>query len=245
MQHDYATRTVTDRADQAQAQELLGNTNPSLHQMKANFIYDLPRLNTGGSTGAKIAGAILNDWQVSGIWTGISSTAYTITPSYTSGGGNLNLTGSPDYAARVLVTGDPGSGCSSDPIRQFNAAAFQGPAVGSVGLESGNNYLRGCFQQSLDLAVNKTIPLGRSRSVQFRIDIFNAPNFGDHHRPEYDDEHGQPEHADHDHEPAVRCGRQHHRLEIQAARRRVRRRHGLSDAAVDSADGAIQFLTSV
>lgn len=177
LQHDYANRTITDRADQVQAQELLGNQNPARHQMKANFIYELPRLGSSGSTWAKIAAAILNDWQVSGIWTGITSRPYTITPNYTSGGGNLNLTGSPDYAARVLVTGDPGSGCSSDPIRQFNAAAFQGPAVGSVGLESGNDYVRGCFVQSLDMAINKTIRLRGSRSIQLRFDFFNAANF--------------------------------------------------------------------
>jgi hypothetical protein len=35
----------------------------------------------------------------------------------------------------------------------------------------------GCFQQSLDLAVNKTIPLGGGRSIQLRLDMFNAPNF--------------------------------------------------------------------
>ncbi|MCX6544515.1 MAG: TonB-dependent receptor [Acidobacteria bacterium] len=177
-QHDYANRTVTDRTDQAQAQALLGNQNPSTHQMKVNFIYELPRMKTGGSLGQKILGGFVNDWQVSGIWTGITATPYTITPNYTSGGGNLNLTGSPDFAARVLVIGDPGQGCSSDPLRQFNAAAFQGPAVGSVGLESGNNYVYGCFQQSLDLSINKTISLGGRRNVQLRLDIFNAPNFG-------------------------------------------------------------------
>jgi hypothetical protein len=77
----------------------------------------------------------------------------------------------------VLRHRDPGSGCSSDPIRQFNAAAFQGPGVGSVGLESGNNYVTGCFQQSWDMSLNKTIPMGRSRSFQFRIDFFNTFNF--------------------------------------------------------------------
>jgi hypothetical protein len=176
LQHDFANRSVTERADQAQAQELLGNQNPSLHQMKANFIYEFPRLASAGSAGAKLAGYIVNDWQISGIWTGISARPYTIGYSYASGGSNLNLTGSPDYAARVLVTGDPGSGCSSDPIRQFNAAAFQGPGVGSVGLESGNDYVRGCFVQSWDMSLNKTIPIGRGKSFQFRIDFFNTFN---------------------------------------------------------------------
>jgi hypothetical protein len=176
LQHDYTNRTITTRADQAEAQALLGNEHPATHQMKANFIYQVGGLKTEGSTAKKIAAYVINDWQVSGIWTGITATPYTISPSYTSGGGNLNLTGSPDYAPRVLVIGDPGRGCSSDPLRQFNAAAFQGPAVGSVGLESGNGYVYGCFMQSLDLAVNKTIPLGKSRSFQLRLDAFNALN---------------------------------------------------------------------
>ena len=37
--------------------------------------------------------------------------------------------------------------------RQFNAAAFQGPLVNSLGLESGNNYVKGCFQSVLDLSI--------------------------------------------------------------------------------------------
>ena len=177
LQHDYVNRTVTVRADQAQAQALLGDQNPALHQMKANFIYQLPGLEADGAAGKKLVGYVLNNWQIAGIWTGITATPYTITPSYTSGGGNLNLTGSPDYAARVLVVGDPGAGCSSDPLRQFNAAAFQGPAVGSLGLESGNDYVRGCFVQSLDASLNKTVPLGGNRSFIFRVDFFNAFNF--------------------------------------------------------------------
>jgi hypothetical protein len=93
-----------------------------------------------------------------------------------SGGGNTNLTGSPDYAARLLVVGDPGSGCSSDRLRQFNTAAFKGPGVGSDGLESSNGYLTGCFQSWLDLAIARTIRIGGSRSIQLRADVFNVFN---------------------------------------------------------------------
>ena len=96
--------------------------------------------------------------------------------SYQNGGGNVNLTGSPDYGARVRITGDPGSGCSSDPYRQFNTSAFQGPLTGSVGLESGNSYLSGCFNQALDLSIARNIRLGKSRSLQLRADLFNATN---------------------------------------------------------------------
>src|SRR5207245_6273115 len=102
--------------------------------------------------------------------------AYTVGFSYQNGGGNVNLTGSPDYVARIRVVGDPGSGCSSNPYRQFNTVAFQGPLPGSVGLESGNGYLEGCFINVLDVAIARNIRVGASRTLQLRVDMFNAPN---------------------------------------------------------------------
>jgi hypothetical protein len=99
-----------------------------------------------------------------------------IVQQYQTGNANVNLTGSPDFAPRIRIVGDPGSGCGSDRYRQFNTAAFQGPLVGSVGLESGNGYLFGCFQSVLDLSIARNIRLGGSRNLQLRVDMFNAPN---------------------------------------------------------------------
>ena len=45
-----------------------------------------------------------------------------------------------------------------------------------MGLESGNNYLRGCFSSTLDLAIARTIRFKKARSIQVRADMFNAPN---------------------------------------------------------------------
>jgi hypothetical protein len=89
----------------------------------------------------------------------------------------VNLTGSPDYGARLFVNGDPGAGCSSDPLRQFTTSAFAGPVPGSVGLESGNGYLHGCFLSQIDLAIARTLNLGvRNSSAQLRLDVFNLFN---------------------------------------------------------------------
>jgi hypothetical protein len=55
-------------------------------------------------------------------------------------------------------------------------SAFAGPEVGSIGLESGADYLRGCYSSVLDLAIARNIRLGGSRNLQFRLDAFNAPN---------------------------------------------------------------------
>ncbi|MGH2436179.1 MAG: hypothetical protein ACRDFA_04205 [bacterium] len=72
--------------------------------------------------------------------------------------------------------GDPGSGCSSDVHRQFDTSAFQGPSPGSVGLESGDAYLRSCFTSVLDPSLTGTFRIGVGRNIQLRADMFNAPN---------------------------------------------------------------------
>jgi hypothetical protein len=163
------------RADQQAAEDLLGNNNPQTHIMKANFVWDLPDYRGEGPL-ARTVGLIVSDWQLAGIWTAATGGAYSVGFSYQNGGSNVNLTGSPDYGARVRIVGDPGDGCSDDVHRQFNTAAFQGALPGSVGLESGNNYLRGCFSSVLDLSIARNIEIGGGRAVQLRVDLFNAPN---------------------------------------------------------------------
>jgi hypothetical protein len=163
------------RDDQSQADDLLGAPRPQRHVMKANFVWDLPDVS-GSRPASRALGLVVNDWQLSGIWTGASGTPYTVGFSYQSGGSSMNLTGSPDYGARIRLVEDPGQGCSHDPYRQFNTAAFQGPLVGSVGLESGNDYLRSCFTSVFDLAIARNIRLGGSRKLQLRVEMFNAPN---------------------------------------------------------------------
>src|SRR6185295_5530751 len=97
--------TVTYRADQAEADDLL-QTPPIRHTMKGNFVWDLPDLH--GSGAVRALGLVVNDWQLSGIWTASTAPTYAVGFSYQNGGGNVNLTGSPDYAARIRVMGDPG-----------------------------------------------------------------------------------------------------------------------------------------
>ena len=90
----------------------------------------------------------------------------------------MNLTGSPDYAAAIRIIGDPGSGCSSNQYKQFNTAAFAGPVAGSLGLESGRNYMRGCPYYFTDFALARNFNIGRSERIraQIRLDAFNVFN---------------------------------------------------------------------
>jgi len=163
------------RADQAAFNDLMKDQGLQRHIVRANFVWDLPDLRATGTAG-RILGAIVNDWQLSTVFTGGSGPTFDATYQYQNNGANVNLTGSPDYAARVVITGDPGSGCSSDRYRQFNTEAFSGPLPGSLGLESGRNVLGGCADKTTDLSIARTIRVGGGRSIQLRADIFNAFN---------------------------------------------------------------------
>src|SRR5262249_11847435 len=149
----------------------------------------------------QVARALLNDWQLSGVLTagsayqpgaiqangaaqancaltnaaagsGCANGRYDITYSYQNNGTNTNLTGSPDYAAKIVYLGDPGSGCSSDQYKQFNTTAVTGPTYGSVGLESGRYLLGGCTDHTVDMAIARNVRLGSNRNLQFRLDVF-------------------------------------------------------------------------
>src|SRR5439155_13174891 len=135
------------------------------HLVKANFVWDLPDVKRSGAV-TNVIGAVINDWQLSGVFTGGSGAPYTVGYSYQGGIGNANLTGTPNYGARVVINGDPGKGCSNDRTRQFNTSVFSGPQPGSLGLESGLNYMRGCPDHTLDLAIARNVRVGRGRQIQ-------------------------------------------------------------------------------
>ena len=174
LEHD-ASGNVHVRADQAAADELLKQGNLRRHVFKGNFVWDLPDIKSGQSVLHAI-GVVVNDWQLSGVFTGGSGDRYSVGFGYQNGGSNLNLTGSPNYGARVRIIGDPGSGCSDNQYKQFNTAAFAGPLPGSVGLESGQNYLIGCPDHTWDFAIARNIRLRGGRNIQLRADLFNAFN---------------------------------------------------------------------
>ena len=144
------------------------------HTVKGNFVWDLPDIRPKGTV-MRAVGLVINDWQLSGVFTGGSGAPYTVGFSY-PGITNQIMTGSPDYAARTLINGDTGKGCSSDYQRQFKAGAFSGPQAGSNGLESGQNYMRGCPDHVWDFAIARNIRLGAARSLQLRLEMFNAFN---------------------------------------------------------------------
>ena len=170
------------RPDQAEADELLKDLGLQRHIIKGNVVYDFPDMAYGDGL-RRVVAAVVNDWQLSGILTAGSGAPYSIGFSYSGGAvgnGNQNLTGSPSYGGRILINGEPGSGCSDNQYAQFNTAAFSVPVASatnpSLGLESGQNYMHGCFDKTIDLALARNFRLGGSRNLQFRLEAFNAFN---------------------------------------------------------------------
>ena len=178
LQHN-ADGSFSVRADQAKYEELnktLTNFRP--HVIRGNMVWDMPDLSTDGGGARRVLALLANDWQLSGILTAGSGGTYDLGYSYQSNGGNVNMTGSPDYGARIRYIGDPGSGCTGldNQYKQFNTAAVVGPDYFSDGLESGRAIMRGCADKTIDLSLSRNIRLGGGRAVQLRVDAFNAFN---------------------------------------------------------------------
>jgi hypothetical protein len=178
LQHS-ADGSYTTRPDQAQAQSFL-QTDPVAHTLKANLVWDPPNMQAGSGIARHFLAGAVNDWQFSGIWSGTTAAPYTVGFNFGNAASTVNLTGSPDFAPRITINGDPGAGCSSDALRQYNTAAFAGTPINltgeGVGLESSPNRLKGCFQSALDLAIVRIIRVGKSRTIQLKVEVFNAAN---------------------------------------------------------------------
>lgn len=171
-----ADGTFSRRADQAEYEELNRNLDRRPHYLKANAVWALPDVRVNGSGFARAIGHVINDWQIAGVLTAGSGTTYDLSHNYRDNGANVNLTGSPDYGARIVYVGDPGSGCTDNQYAQFNTAAVTGPTYRSLGLESGRNILRGCPDKTVDLALMREIRMGGARRLEVRLDVFNAFN---------------------------------------------------------------------
>jgi hypothetical protein len=141
------------------------------HIFNLNWVYELPRKESAG----RILGGIINDWQLSGGYRLESGAPYGITFSV-NGVNNQNVTGSHTEGFRPVINGDPGTGYSSDPYAMFSTGVFSPAQVGSIGLESGRNYLNRDPINVLDLSLQKSVRFGGFREFQIRFDAFNALN---------------------------------------------------------------------
>lgn len=171
LQHN-SDGSISIRSDQAEYEKLNENLGGRTHWVSANAIWSLPHVP---QSFGRVVGLILNDWRLASILTVGSGIPYDLGFSY-QGIGNTNLTGSPDYGARVVLTGDPGSGCSGNQYNQYNVSVVRGPSFNSVGLESGRNILRDCPTKIVDIAFSRDIRVGGNRRLELRFDLYNAFN---------------------------------------------------------------------
>ncbi len=202
------------------------------------------RGSTASSAMRAPSACILNDWSLSGIWSGATGSAYTVTLHAPERRGNVNLTGSPDYAARVNVVGDPGerlqlrsATASSTPRRSRDrspGAMASSRATATCGAVSSARSISPSRAPS-GWAAPAVVQL-RARHVQrcsTRQAITNRNTTMHLTSPAQPDRHP---------EPAVRRQRQRHRVPLQPARRRLRRRDRLPGAADDAVPGALRVL---
>jgi hypothetical protein len=78
----------------------------------------------------------------------------------------------------MTVDGRFSQGRNVDQNYWFNPQAFTRPANGTWGDtgEFGRNPVRGTTLWSWDIAIFKNVPLGGTKRLQFRAEIFNFPN---------------------------------------------------------------------
>ena len=217
------------RADQAEADALF-QTDPVVHTMKGNFIWDLPDLRSS-QAGLRAIGFIVNDWQLSGIWTAQHRRAVPDRLQLPERRGQRE----PDRVAR-LRRARPRRRRSGLRLQRRHLPAVQCRRVpGAAGrqrrprvrqqLREGllPERARSVDREEHPAAEGPDRPAAR-RSVQ-------CAQCRDHHRAQHHDEPEQPQRSGDDHEPAVRRQRQPDRLAVAAARRGIRRGDGLPEPA--------------
>jgi hypothetical protein len=136
-----------------------------------NYVYNLPRIEKANA----VVRGVLGGWQISGVTRFQSGAPYGFGYSIT-GVSQQNITGSSTEGARVIILGDPYAGTSSSPYNRLNPNSFTHPLVGSIGLESGVNYLTGPGINNWDISLQKSFTFKEGKRLEFRIDGFNAFN---------------------------------------------------------------------
>jgi hypothetical protein len=160
------------RADQYTKMAYYGpSSNDRRQNFVLNYVYTLPAL-AGRQAFER---AVLGGWQISGVTTFMSGTPYNPGFSVSTGGSNQNITGSYTEGARLKLLCNPMTG-SSNPYNRLNASCFALPSVGSIGLESGYDYLTGPGINNWDLSLLKEFAVKERVHFQFRVDAFNVWN---------------------------------------------------------------------
>jgi hypothetical protein len=145
------------------------------HILAINYTYDLPALSRHWDNA--VARAVFDGWQVSGVTSALSGATAGITYS-TQGVSDLTGGGGAGVDSRVDFTCDPNLPRGDrSPTRAFRTECVKPPSreTNRVGTARGDELI-GPGYLNWDLSVAKNIPLGATRRLQFRAELYNAFN---------------------------------------------------------------------
>ncbi len=167
-----ATFQVADGFNRALERDYSNGDMP--HVFASSIVWDLP-MGSGRARQAHGAlGALINDWNVSTIVTLQSGMPVAVTQTTNNnsfagfGTQRPNLVGDPTLPADQRT-----------PNQWFNTAAFAPAGQFTLGTSS-RNPVRGPSYRDVDFALTRRVPLGGSRAIELRGEVFNllnTPNF--------------------------------------------------------------------
>jgi hypothetical protein len=203
-----------DNNNQGRYEPMIDNNNPGLerarapfdltHVMKFNYVYRLPIGGQHKLSWRPINRAVLDGWQMAGIFNRQSGQPYSIF----SGRGTFNrqsnmqsnqgntvntllnmdqlrqvlsfrMSGTGPYMAATSVLGSDGRAVAADSAPTFSGQAFYMPAAGTIGT-LGRRVFDGPWDTSFDLSLLKRTRITERHSIDLRMDVsnfFNHPAF--------------------------------------------------------------------
>ena len=150
----------------------------STHSLTSSFVYMLPWGPEGSWLREGVAGKVLGDWQITGLFSAISGRPI----SFTASAAGLRAPGNtqtPNVSGTPKVLGGIGSNAL-----WFDTSVFSAPAAGTWGNVQRRSLLTGPAYINLDASIVKIFRFG-SRRAEVRADFFNALN-----RPHYENPNG-------------------------------------------------------
>ena len=149
------------------------------HVLTFNFVWNMPRLSPKLRDNVVVK-QIFDNWELSGISQFSSGSPWEFGFPSLPGTKSQSITGSPDYPARLLLTGDPTGPRARE--QWFDPSVLKLPDIGSAGYGP-RNYMSNPGVNNHDISLYKNFPFwggDSNRRIQIRFEIFNAfnhPNF--------------------------------------------------------------------
>ena len=147
-----------------------------------NYIYNLPSVRKDSFLDNPVGRVLLNGWELSGITSFGSGAPGNLTYNLQGGisGAQLNrmTTGVDTVAPRIAFTCEPNNPGGRTISNWVNSSCLAPAAKGSMGMDSGNNYVRGPGMNNWDMSLFKNIKYStnESRYIQLRLESFNTFN---------------------------------------------------------------------